>query len=116
MTKTINVTVGSGEVKRAGRWHAPGSTLEITQAEFDAAPRGVYVLPGAPDPEVAQAEARRREQDEADKAEKMRRMEQDRMRREALAEANLKRIREQEQLAQAGVARQKRKPLTSQAS
>lgn len=114
MSKTITVQVGSGEVKRAGRWHAPGSTLEITQAEFDAAPRGIYVLPGAQDPEVEQAEARRRAQDEADKAEKLRRMEQDRMRREALAEANLKRIREQEQLAAAGVARQKRKPLSAQ--
>lgn len=110
----ITVQVGTGEVKRAGKWHAPGSTLEITQAEYDAAPRGIYVLPGVQEPEVIQAQIQRQAIEEADKVDKVRRMEQDRQRREALAEANLRRIREQEQLAQAGVARQKRKPLTAQ--
>lgn len=114
MSKMITVQVGTGEVKRAGRWHAPGSTLEIPQAEYEAAPRGIYVLPGAVEPEAVQAQEQRQAIEEADKADKARRMEQDRQRREALAQANLTRVREQERLAQAGVARQKRKPLSAQ--
>lgn len=106
----LTVTVARGELKRGGKWYGPGQTLEITQAEFDAMPH-LYALPGAVDPEIAQVEQQKQAQDAADKADKQRRLEADRLRREQLAEANLKALREQEQLAAAGVARQKRRSV-----
>lgn len=112
---TIKVVVAPNRsLKRAGRYYDAGAELEIPRAEFDAAPAGLYVIPGTlQDPaEVARQEKQQR--DEADRADKLRRMAEDEKRREEAAARAEETLKRQASLAQAATARlRQRKPLTT---
>ena len=104
----VTVTVGgppSREIKRQGRWYMSGTKLEISRAEYDKAPPGMYVLPGEPDHAEKAVVEQKKVQDAAERAEKLRRMEEDQKRREEAAARNAKLLEEQAQLARAGAAR-----------
>ena len=108
--ETITVTVAgppSREIKRLGRWYRSGTTLEISRAEYEAAPPGTYSIPGEPDLVAKSAQDEKRARDAAEREEKMRRIEENKRRLEEAAARNAKILEDQALLAKAGVARLK---------
>ena len=103
---TIKVVVAPNRsLKRGGRYYEPGAELEIPQAEFSAAPAGLYVIPGTQSDPVEVARQEKAKIDEADRADKLRRMAEDQKRREEAAARDAKILKERAQLAEAGAAR-----------
>lgn len=101
---TVDVVVARN-IKRYGKEVRQGTRLQIPREELERAPAGIYILPGqAVDPEQRQRQERER-QLTADRAEKVRRIEADRSRREDEARRLMEWHHQQEQLARAGAAR-----------
>lgn len=101
--------------KRNGKEVTPGTELEIPRAEYDKGPVGLLAEVGTlRDPEV-QAQQTKQAEDDADRAEKLRRLEAERTRKEQEALRQVELIKEQQRLAEAGAAKaaqRKRTPLT----
>lgn len=104
----LSVVVAPGRsVKRGGRIYESGAPLEMTRAEFDAHP-GLYVIPGSVADPAQVAKQEKQARDDADRADKLRRMAEEQKRREENAARVAQQLEEQAKLAKAGSARLQR--------
>lgn len=92
-------------VKREGRLLVPGTALRMTRGEFLQNP-GLYRAASEPAQDLeGQALERKKAQEEADRAEKLKRIEQERILREEQAARQVALIEQAQQRAKAAQAR-----------
>lgn len=104
LTDTLSVVLLRG-VKRHGKEHRAGETIEVPRAEYEGARPGIYALPGSivdPAQEAAKAKSAR---DEADRAEKLRRLDAQRAYKAAEAERTAAFLRQHQTAQEAQAVR-----------